>query len=373
MRQLSFKRLYLIALSLIALTIIASQVLVQFSLKRNSQDAYLINIAGRQRMLSQKAVKHMLSIYLAHLEVSKTVSVSGNHKRLKTALDTLIETDKYLQGYIKRNSDKFNTISPLFKKLNPSRIAILEAGKVFLSERRLVIQKQAIKQLMLNEQLFLKQMDSIVYEMQIQAENRIQKLRILEYSLLFLGLFLLLLEAMFIFRPFAKVLNEKTLALHENIEELELINTELKAINQILDTYTYTVSHDLRSPINAMLGLIDLIKDEDDNQALRETYLPLLEKSLKKQRAFIDDLFEHTKSQQKELSPQSITLEPLIAEIMEQLTPENGQVKGVLEINGSADFITDPVYLQLILNNLISNAVKYKDREKEKSHVRIKI
>lgn len=162
----------------------------------------------------------------------------------------------------------------------------------------------------------------------------------------------------------------------KNLEKNNMIinqkNEELKELNEVLDAYSSTVSHDLRSPINSMLGLLEVAKHDDD-QTLREIYFPMFEKNLHKLRNFIEDLLAHTKNQRQALKPKLIELDLLISEVMEQVIPQDGEVAGKVEITGSKEFTSDPVYLQLILNNLISNAVNYKDSRKEKPYVKVKV
>ena len=58
------KRIYALALSLIALTILASSFLMLYSIRKNSGDSRVINLSGRQRMLSQRLTKATLSLSL---------------------------------------------------------------------------------------------------------------------------------------------------------------------------------------------------------------------------------------------------------------------------------------------------------------------
>ncbi len=84
MRVLSIQRssilrltvLYISALSIIALLAVSGQILIQMSLQRQSEDAGVINIAGRQRMLSQKLSKAALALSIAPTEAQRTPRIA---------------------------------------------------------------------------------------------------------------------------------------------------------------------------------------------------------------------------------------------------------------------------------------------------------
>lgn len=202
-------RLYVIALSTIAISAIVSQVLVRNHLKTQQSDSTVINIAGRQRMLSQKLTKEIVSLSvlsnkddrdLLKNKIQKTLSLwELSHHSLQKGNDSL--------GLPKENSDK---IKQKFKLLNPVFDTIQEASASILKkllENSLIsveVLESSIKKVTQNEGSFLLKMDQIVNEYDMEANEKVSWLRKLEFSLMILTLLILLGEFVFIFWPTAK-------------------------------------------------------------------------------------------------------------------------------------------------------------------------
>ena len=202
-------RLYIIALSTIALSVIISQILVRNHLDTQKSDSTVINIAGRQRMLSQKLTKEIVSL---------TVSFDKNNRNIlkKNIKETLILwnlSHNSLQkgndslGLPKKNSRK---IKQQFTAINPVFDSILKASKSIV--KRLEINplisidelSSDIKKITNNEGEFLFIMDKIVNQYDSEADEKVVWLRKLEFSLMVLTLLILLGEFLFIFWPTAK-------------------------------------------------------------------------------------------------------------------------------------------------------------------------
>ena len=202
-------RLYIIALSTIALSVIISQILVRNHLDTQKSDSTVINIAGRQRMLSQKLTKEIVSL---------TVSFDKNKRNIlkKNIKETLILwnlSHNSLQkgndslGLPKKNSRK---IKQQFTAINPVFDSILKASKSIV--KRLEINplisidelSSDIKKITNNEGEFLFIMDKIVNQYDSEADEKVVWLRKLEFSLMVLTLLILLGEFLFIFWPTAK-------------------------------------------------------------------------------------------------------------------------------------------------------------------------
>ncbi len=112
-------RLYIIALSTIALSVIISQVLVRNHLDTQISDSTVINVAGRQRMLSQKLTKEIVSLSVSSDKKNREILKNKieetlflwelSHNSLQNGNDSL--------GLPKKNSF---TILSKFKEINPS-------------------------------------------------------------------------------------------------------------------------------------------------------------------------------------------------------------------------------------------------------------
>jgi signal transduction histidine kinase len=202
-------RLYIFALSTIAFSVIISQIIIHKHLQTQQTDSTVINIAGRQRMLSQKLTKEIVSL---------SVSLDEKHRvllknRIKETLSLWDLSNNSLQkgndslGLPKQNSIK---IKKKFKVVNPVFKVILNSSKsiVHKLDQNPVISideiASEINNVTQNESSFLVLMDGIVNQYDLEAGEKVTWLRNLELSLMGLTLLILLVEFLFIFKPTAK-------------------------------------------------------------------------------------------------------------------------------------------------------------------------
>ena len=202
-------RLYIIALSTIALSVIISQVLVRNHLDTQISDSTVINVAGRQRMLSQKLTKEIVSLSVSSDEQNRGILKNKiqetlflwelSHNSLQNGNDSL--------GLPKKNSftilSKFKGINPVFDTIQKASKSIVEK----VAENPLIAMDglaSDIKRVINNEASFLLMMDEIVNQYSLEADEKVAWLRTLEFSLMILTLLILLGELLFVFWPAAK-------------------------------------------------------------------------------------------------------------------------------------------------------------------------
>lgn len=143
-------------------------------------------------------------------------------------------------------------------------------------------------------------------------------------------------------------------------------NEELKKVNQELNNLVYRTSHDLRAPIVSLLGLSDLIKESEDIEE-RQNMLAMMKGQLHKLDKVIQDIIDYRKVSLVDLKFESVDVTQLADEVIESIrfSKQIPHIRIVKQFQLPGDIITDPYPLRVILNNLISNAVKYSDHEKE--------
>ncbi len=159
----------------------------------------------------------------------------------------------------------------------------------------------------------------------------------------------------------------------ESEKEILDKNIELSKTNQELDNFVYSVSHDLRAPISSVLGLIAISKLESDPVQLRY-YETLKEKSLLKLDSFIKDILDYSRNSRIEITPQQINWQEYLTELTKEFEylPKAKYVKIEIVIVQEEEFYTDLYRIGIIFNNILSNAIRYSDKQKEYSFVKIK-
>jgi signal transduction histidine kinase len=167
----------------------------------------------------------------------------------------------------------------------------------------------------------------------------------------------------------AKVM-ERTRELHDEIltrkeaeAKLQKTNQELSKRNTELDNFVYSVSHDLRAPIASVLGLINLAK-KDSDVAMKDTYLEMINRSALQQDHFIREILDQSRNARLDVKREEVLFEPIIDETFSQLsfaTPTGKAVEKIISIRQDKPFYCDRWRLKVILNNVISNAIRYRN------------
>ena len=231
--DISFKnlrRLYLFALLTIAVTVLLSQLLIQYNLNSQLSDSRIINISGKQRMLSQKLTKEILILNFVTdttkskaeiIQINKTISLwKFNQNALENGNDSL--------GFPK---EKSKALAALFKGIRPNFKAIIDASALFLENKKTKkesAENQKLVQIILkNEAIFLSKMNQIVGEYDKEALKKVTLQSKTEYAILLFTILVLLLEFIFIFKPTNKKV-EKLIS--------KLLFSEKKALKLAHDT-----------------------------------------------------------------------------------------------------------------------------------------
>jgi PAS domain S-box-containing protein len=151
-------------------------------------------------------------------------------------------------------------------------------------------------------------------------------------------------------------------------------NEELIKINAELDRFVYSASHDLRAPLMSVKGLLNMIKLDPDKKNV-ENYLSLIDRSVQKLDHFISDIINYSRNSRMDLMPKEIDFQELVQESIDALKFMEGaeQVRSARNISMTSPFYSDYSRLLIIFNNIISNAVRYRDHWKSDSFLSVDI
>ena len=159
-------------------------------------------------------------------------------------------------------------------------------------------------------------------------------------------------------------------------QETQLTTTvdDLKKINANLEDFVSVVSHDLRAPLLSMKGILDLIELREDVHLADE--MEYLRGSVNKLDSFIIDLLDYSRCTRSDLKPQSVCLEEILDDTTNFLKFMNQQqtpVEFKKHVKNGVLFYSDPKMLNIILNNLISNAIRYSSPDTDHPYVEVRI
>lgn len=158
-----------------------------------------------------------------------------------------------------------------------------------------------------------------------------------------------------------KKLNEEIVTRKKVEEGIRKSNEELKKTNHELDSFVYSVSHDLRAPIASVKGLTDLALREADSENMRN-YLQMISNSAEKQDVFIREILDLSRNARLEVERSEINFDQLINDVFEQQAGFGSSkriFKKEIKIDQQIDFYSDLTRIKVICNNLISNSIRY--------------
>ena len=145
-------------------------------------------------------------------------------------------------------------------------------------------------------------------------------------------------------------------------EDMERRSEELERLNQVKDKFFSIISHDLRSPINALAGLLDLL----DKGGVKPEELPNHVRELKTRfihtRTLLNNLLDWTLLQMDKLNLQAnrIDLHKIVDENIQLLSAvQTKQIKLINEIPNNAIAFADSNTVNLVIRNLMTNAIKF--------------
>jgi PAS domain S-box-containing protein len=142
---------------------------------------------------------------------------------------------------------------------------------------------------------------------------------------------------------------------------------QLEAANKELETFSYSVSHDLRAPLRHVMGFVNLLQ-KDAGTSLSEKnvgYLKTISESARRMGNLIDDLLDFSRVGRAEIQKANINLDELVRETLGDFQAETNARTIAWEIHPLPLVRADRALLRLALVNLISNAVKFTSQRAE--------
>lgn len=151
----------------------------------------------------------------------------------------------------------------------------------------------------------------------------------------------------------------KKIELREN--QLSQKTKELEILNRSLESFSYTVSHDLRGPLRNMIGLSTILQRKTKGEFVEIT--DTIISNAYKMNQLVDDILSFSKAINQPLKPRTLDMTSLFNEVFQELRPnENGrEIEFVLDPLEAAS--GDPAMIRQVVINLLSNALKYTRNE----------
>lgn len=183
-----------------------------------------------------------------------------------------------------------------------------------------------------------------------------------------------------IYRYITKPWNE--LELHNSIKnaydaykaKIELRNkiAELEKTNDELNRFIYSISHELRAPLVSAMGVVNLVKMENLFDSCGE-YWSMIETCSNKLDYYIQKTLQYYKNNKLVAESTPVNFTKLIPELIDIYSYSDRDTNFIVDIKQDIPFYGDAFRIEVILGNLISNAIKYQKEEETNKKVNINI
>ena len=232
------------------------------------------------------------------------------------------------------------------------RLKLIVADRTFeVMQQKRIIEKQLLKMSNLNEEIS-QQRDDILEKNQelessqdqiIAVNNKLQELN-------------QALEAR---------VEKRTAKIKDTIRKLQQTNKDL-------DTFTYKTSHDLKGPISRIKGILALARFENP-ESKTDKYLDLIEKTTKEMDILLSKLTQVHNIYNSTIEYKTIDIPTIFKEVMEKISPlvEQAKFKFHFDLKNENELKTDEKMLELILLNLLENALIYADDQKSQQEIKL--
>lgn len=353
----SLTRRFVIAILVVFTTTIGSFCTVHWQLHKSEQDGYLINISGRQRMLSQR-----IALLASHLGNEPD---SSQHVERRADLQAAIARMQQAHAQLRESAAAAPELEALF--LTPNGID--ESVMAYLELAQTALAQEPGEIAGVGDQLvriaadggLLTKLDAYVEALEDKYDSKLLAYQSILLILAVVSVVVLLMIAFSVFKPTVELVTD-------NQQRLEQSNSELME-------FSYRISHDLRAPVVAATGVVEVARDSlvAGDHDTTTGCLERVSDSLAKVATTIEDIVSLIKNQMTDVEPEQFRLADLVEQSLGTVREMSGfeEVDFEIDCPGDLEVRNKRVYLKQSLDNLISNALKYRDPQERRSKVKI--
>ncbi len=155
-------------------------------------------------------------------------------------------------------------------------------------------------------------------------------------------------------------------------ELLKAKNNELKKINAQMDRFLYSASHDIRSPMTSIMGLVNILRMEIDQN--KHVYLDKIDASLKKLDYFIKEVMQFSQNSRTQIQSDKIDFNDLIQSAWEKVKGPLIDVEFIVKISPEKYyFYSDYNRILIVLINIFKNSIQYIDYHKSEQLIEVNV
>lgn len=350
---------YITALALVACLTIAAQWFIQTALDASSMDGRVIDVAGRQRMLSQRIAKAVATLSSPALEALR----EPMRRELAESLDEWSEAHfALIHGSSDAGLPGLASDDPLrarMQALSPMVESTCRAAAMIARAQRTDAAHDADATYVIHTtDRYLPRMNALVRTFADRQRDKVARLRTLEWSLASATLLVLLLEAVLVFEPAIRTIRRQ-------FGRLRKLQQKANASAAAKDVFLARVSHEIRTPLTAIRGYSDLLRGGHLAEPEREPALRSIGTNTEHLLGLVNDLIDTTMIQSGELEVtfKRCDLRRTLNEALQicELQARASGVSVAMEIHTRVpvEIRSDGQRLRQCVVNLVTNALRH--------------
>ncbi len=355
-KHLTIRARYIVALFLVAATVSVSALMLRYIIKAQLNDAYIVNIAGQQRMLSQRIA----------LFVTRLSTCPADKSQQSQALQSTVETFERNRVYLSELPNLPAKVQELYFGEFGLNLKSQNYAEAALNFSSLADTCGAIPSHFNTTETdkLLFALNQVVQEFELAARERVERVANIELFLWLFTLLLLVLEALLIFRPMEATITSSLASLRLTLHKAEESARQAKQANKAKSEFLANMSHELRTPMNGLFGMIELAID---NPSKSNDYLKKAKSAGKQLLVLINDVLDLSKIEAGKLRIERTPFDLVqLFDDVASVQSANCRIKNLTfnfhkTTSLPTRVISDPTRLSQIMHNLLNNAIKFTD------------
>jgi chemotaxis family two-component system sensor kinase Cph1 len=164
------------------------------------------------------------------------------------------------------------------------------------------------------------------------------------------------------FRSALQLKEEVTFAINRKATEVRVLNDKLKEAYDELDSFSYTISHDLKNPLTTIKSYSQLLKRSADLKPKEQNMLDGILNGANRMQGMIEEVLNYSRSGQIKAKPKLVNMSEMLFDLKEQLLIANEDTDVVITLSEMPDIFGDETMIQQVFSNLAGNAIKYSSK-----------
>jgi NO-binding membrane sensor protein with MHYT domain/nitrogen-specific signal transduction histidine kinase len=365
---------YFLSLGLISVLAILGMLLVEHQGGETRVEARTINIAGRQRMLSQAIAKDA-ALIAQSTDLAERIHLIQDLRDLDVVWEKSHAALQHGDGTLGVSGSNSPAIREMFTALQPDFFAMAAAARTLAARNTpptaAMDPTAEVNVILGHERAFLRAMDAIVFQYDREASFPDRTGNRLQMALLLCVLGVLLVQGILVLRP--------ALAnIHQGISQLELAkhalqckSEELARSNAELEQFAYVASHDLQEPLRMVASYTQLLARRYQGKLDRDAdeFIGFAVDGATRMQTLIRDLLSYSRVMTQGRSLQPVDTRSAFDAACENLHKAIEESGVSVSVGALPVIHADATQMTQLFQNLLGNALKYRNEHTPRIHV----